>query len=341
MTVRWGITGAGRYASLVTAPAITSTAGSKLVAVSDVSIELAGSLAGKHGVEKTYDSFEKMLQDPDVDAVYIATPHNIHAAYAMQAARAGKHVFCEKPMALTVADAERMTETCEKNKVKLGVSFPERFQPAHLEARRYIQSGVAGRIDVVQAQFCRGGTTRGDWRGWRKDPEITGAGALYATALHPLDLLRFLLDSEIVEVRTLTDEAPPQYPLESMVYVIARFANGANGAIVSGTLAPRSETSVVLYGTKAKITLRETIWGMQQKDLGELLIDGDSVNLSMTFPTDNPVFSRMAGEIEAFNKWIQEDIEPAISGCNGLQMVKIANAILESSRHGKAVKISG
>jgi predicted dehydrogenase len=98
---------------------------------------------------------------------------------------------------------------------------------------------------------------------------------------------------------------------------------------------------VILYGTKAKVILRETIWGMQQKDLGELLMDGDSVNLRMTFPTDNPVFSRMAGEIEAFNKWILDDIEPSISGRNGFQMVKIANAILESSRHGKAVKISG
>ena len=338
MPIRWGIIGAGNYASNVTVPAITSATNTELVAVCDINMELTKGLAAKHGVERTYDSVEKILKDPEIDVIYIATPHSLHAQQTIQAAEAGKHVLCEKPMALTVSDAEQMIEVCDKNKVKLGVSFPERYQPAHIEARRYAQSGTAGNINVAHAQFCRG-FSRGAWRGWRSDPNMGGAGALYGTAIHPIDLLRFLLDSEVEEVRALTDEEPPRYPLDDMVYVIIKFENGTHGMVLSGILAPRLENNVVLYGSKAKITCRETIWGPLLDNLGELLLDGDSVNLRMAFPTDNPLLFRMIRAIEAFNRWIEDNTEPYISGSNGLQMVKIANAILESSRQGKAVKI--
>ena len=338
MPIRWGIIGAGNYASNVTALALTSAANTELAAVCDVNTELTKELAAKHGVEWTYDSVEKIVKDPELDAVYIATPHSLHAQHTMQAAEAGKHVLCEKPMALSVSDAEHMVEACNKNKVKLGVSFPERYQPAHIEARRYAQSGTAGKIDVVHAQFCRG-RSRHAWRGWRSDPNIGGAGALYATAIHIIDILRFLLNSEVEEVQALTDEEPPRYPIDDMVYAIVRFENGTHGTVFAGMLAPRLDNKVVLYGSKAKITCRDTIWGPLLGNLGELLVDGDSVNLRMAFPTDSPLPFRMIRAIEAFNRWIEDNTEPYISGSNGLQMVKIANAILESSRHGKAVTI--
>jgi len=338
MPIRWGIIGAGNYASNVTALALTSATNTELVAICDINMEVTKGLAVKYSVERTYDSVEKILKDPDLDVVYIATPHSLHARQTIRAAEAGKHVLCEKPMTLTVSDAEQMIEACDKNKVKLGVSFPERYQPADIEARRYAQSGTAGKIDVAHAQFCRG-FSRGAWRGWRNNPDIAGAGALYAIAVHPIDLLRFLLDSEVEEVRALTDEEPPRYPVDDMVYVIIKFDNGTHGMVLAGILAPRLDTNVVLYGNKAKITCRDTIWGPLLNNLGELLVDGESVNLRMTFPTDTPLPFRMIREIEAFNKWIEDDTEPYISGSNGLQMVKIANAILESSHHGKAVKI--
>lgn len=339
MPIRWGIIGAGNYARNVTAPAITSAANTKLVAVCDINGKLAQELADKHGIERTYDSLEKLLNDPELDVVYIATPHSLHARQTMLAAEAGKHILCEKPMALTVSDGTAMVEVCDKNKVKLGVSFPERYQPAHLEARRYVKSDTAGKINVAHAQFCRG-FTRGAWRGWRNDPSLAGAGALYGTAVHPIDLLRFLLDSEVEEVRTLTDEEPPRYPVDDMVYAIIKFVNGTHGMVLSGILAPRLDNSVVLYGSKAKITCRETIWGPTSGNLGELLIDGDSFNLRSAFPTNNPLLFRMTRVIEAFNRWIEDGSDTYISGSNGLQMVKIANAILESSRTGKAVKIT-
>jgi len=338
MPIRWGIIGVGNYASIVTTLAITSADNTELAAVCDVNTKLAKELAAKHGVKRTYDSVEKILEDPELDAVYISTPHSLHARHTIQAAEAGKHVLCEKPMALSVAEAEQMVEVCDKNKVKLGVSFPERYQPVHIEARRYIQSGDAGNVDVVHGQFCRGRSRRA-WRGWRSDPNIGGAGALYATAIHVIDLLRFLLDSEVEQVQALTDAEPPQYPMDDMVYTIVKFENGTRGTVFAGMLAPHLDNKVELYGSKAKITCGDTIWGPHLDNLGELLVDGDTVNLRMVFPTDNPLPFRMTWSIEAFNRWIEDNTEPYISGNNGLQMVKIANAILESSRYGKVVTI--
>ena len=161
-----------------------------------------------------------------------------------------------------------------------------------------------------------------------------GGGALMGTGLHPIDLLRFLLDSEVEEVRALCD--PATNTIDEMVYVILKLQNGVHGTIISGFIAPRSDDDVVLYGNQAKVTCKGTV-GMPLR--GELLVEGDSINLRMAFPTNDPLPGNYIRVIEAFNRCIEENTESDISGYNGLQMVRIANAILESNRKGKAVKV--
>jgi predicted dehydrogenase len=159
--------------------------------------------------------------------------------------------------------------------------------------------------------------------------------------LHAIDILRFILNSEVVEVRALTDEAPPEYPVDDMAYVILRFDNGACGTTVCGMLAPRSENDAVLYGSKAKLTCKGTLGAPLLGTLGELLVDGDAFNMRMTYPTqEDPAIYRLIREINEFNNYIIEDgREPVISGLNGLQMVKIGMGILESSRYGRSIQI--
>ena len=336
MAIGWGILGVGTHAENFMRPAISKVANAKLVAVCDVTMERTREFADRHGVERAYDSFGKMLEDPDLDVLWIATPNSLHARQTVQAAEAGKHVLCEKPMALTIADAELMVDACNRYKVKLGVDFQNRYHPAHVEAQRLIQSGAAGDISVATAQFCRG-FSRGFGKGWRNDPAIAGAGGLMGQGLHPIDLLRFLMKSEVEEVRALTDEAPPSRPVDEMDYMIFTFENGAHGVVISGMLAPRPDNNAILYGSRAKITCKGTV-GMWPQ--GELIVEGDNLNMNMTFPVEDPagpdLYIRV---VEDFNRCIEEDSEPNISGYNGLQMVKITNAVLESSRQGKAVRI--
>ncbi|MFH1638931.1 MAG: Gfo/Idh/MocA family oxidoreductase [Chloroflexota bacterium] len=337
MTTGWGIIGIGHHANRFMAPALGRAAETKLVAVCSRSRERAQDFAARHHASRSYDSLEKMLADPELDVLYVATPNNLHAEQVVMAARAGKHVFCEKPMALNTAECELMIKTCNDNKVKLGLDFQNRYHPAHVEARQYIQSGEAGEISVVKAQYCHGRARNVTMSAsWRRDPAIAGAGALVGTGVHPIDLLRFLLGSEIDEVRALTDEEPPARPVDDMTYAILTFQNGVTGVVISGVLAPRSDDDAVIYGSKMKITCRGTV-GMPLR--GELIVEGDTVNMRKTFPDADPLPVLYIKAVEAFNKCIAEDTTPPSSGYDGLEMVRVVDAILESSRKGKAVKM--
>lgn len=330
----WGIIGIGAHVEQRVARAFCQANQTRLVAVCSRSIEKAQNFAKKYEVAEAYDSLEEMLRSPALDALYVATPNNLHAQQTIQVAQAGKHVLCEKPMALTENDCERMIEVCEKNRVKLGVVFQNRHHPAHIEARRLINAGEVGEIPVVRAQYGNSELKAVLHRGWRNSPEIAGAGALVGTGLHPIDLLRFLLDSEVVEVRAWCEPQLPQ--VDDIVYLILKFSNGAYGVVISGFI-PRSDNDAVLYGSKAKIICKGTI-GMSLK--GELLVEGEAVNLKMDFAADEPESANYRSVIEAFGRCIQEDTMPDVSGLNGLQMCRITNAILESSRLSKAVKIA-
>ena len=335
MALGWGIIGIGSHADRYVAPAITGAADTELVAVCSRSLGRANAFAAKHGAGRAYDSLEQMLADDELDVLYIATPNNLHAVQTVQAATAGKHVFCEKPMALSVADCRMMIDACNRNKVKLGIDFQNRFHPAHVEAHRLIQSGEAGEVTVVKAQYCHG-RARGVWRGWRNQPEVAGAGALVGTGIHPIDLLCYLLESEIEEVFAVTDEEPPRYPVDDMVYATMKFRNGAYGSVISGLLVPRSDNDVVIYGSKAKIVCKGTV-GMPMQ--GELLVEGDAVSVRMSFPVADPVPALYLRAVESFSRSIQDDTEPLSSAAAGLEMVRVANAIIESSRKRRAVKI--
>lgn len=339
MVIGYGVIGIGYHADRFMGPALSKAANTKFIAVCSRSLERAKDFASRHGVERTYDSLEKMLQDPEVDVLYVATPNSLHVQHTIAAAEAGKHVLCEKPMALTEADCERMIEACNKNKVKLAVDFQNRYHPAHVEARRLVQDGKIGEIYVAKAQYCRNFTRdfiRSNLKGsWRSDLNMAGAGALMGTGLHPIDLLRFVVDSEVEEVQAMFDPKTPD-TIDEMVYVILKLQNGVHGLVVSGFIAPRSDDDLVLYGSLAKITCKGTV-GMLLR--GELLAEGDSINLRMAFPTNDLLPGNYIRVIEAFNRCIEENTESDISGENGLQMVRIANAILESNRKGKAIKL--
>jgi len=330
----WGIIGLGKHVEQRAGPALRQAAQSRLVAVCSRRFESAREFARIYEGARAYDSFEGMLGNPALDAVYIATPNNLHARQAIQAARAGKHVLCEKPMALAEHDCEDMIGACEKNGVKLGLVLQNRHHPAHVEARRLIQAGEIGEIPVARVQYGNIKLKAALAQGWRSDLERAGAGALMGTGLHPIDLLRFLLGSEVEEVRAWCEPQPPR--VDEIVYAILRFANGACGTVVSGAI-PASDNDAVLYGDKAKVNCKGTV-GMSLS--GTLEVAGRTVDLKMNFPAEDPESANYVRLIEAFNRCILEDAKPDIPGYEGLQLCRIANAILESSRRGRAVRIS-
>jgi len=337
MVIRWGIVGIGNISERNFVPALAAAADSELVSVFSRSMEKAKTFAARHSVARTFDSLDGLLADPELDAVYIATPNSIHAEQAVAAAKAGKHVLCDKPMALTVSDGERMIQTAHDNQVKLGVAFRLRYHEAHIETRRRIQAGVLGEIQLVKAQNFVG-AARPHWRGWRRDLAISGAGSIVGQAVHAVDLVRYLTDTEVSEVRCITDALPPDRPIDEMTCSVFKLRNGALAHVASGALVPRSDNDAVLYGSKGKIVCRGTLGQNYTNTAEEVVVESDSPKIVLPYLHDTSV-TRTTRLIEDFNRWITNEGEALISAENGLQMVRIANAMLESSRTGRTIRL--
>lgn len=165
---------------------------------------------------------------------------------------------------------------------------------------------------------------------------MAGAGALMSMGLHVVDLLRFLLGSEIAEISAFTDEQPPSRPVDETVLALMEFESGVHGVIISGLRVPRPSNDVVIYGSRARITGLGTV-GMPLQ--GELLVEGESMRASMAFSDTEPISGNYLRQVEAFNRCLADNKEPDASGKDGLEAVRAANAILESSRRQQAVRM--
>jgi predicted dehydrogenase len=340
MTVRWGIIGLGDIAENNFMPALAQAADAQLVSVFSRSAEKGRAFIAKYGVPRAYHNLERMLADAELDAVYIASPNALHAEQSVAASRAGKHVLCDKPMALTEADGERMIRAAEDNKVRIDVAYRQRYHPAHEEARRHVAAGVLGEIQLVKAQNFRGGA-RPYWDnipGWRNDAALAGSGSIVAQAVHSVDLLRYLTDSEIVEVRCITDEDPPSRPFEEATVSIFKFANGALGHVASGAVVPRSDNDALLYGSKGKIACLGTLGPNVAGRVQEVVVSSDAPELRLPF-AGGAHYAHTTRLIDAFNRSITHGEPTHMSAQNGLQMIRVASAMLESSRHRRAEKL--
>lgn len=339
MVVRWGIIGLGDIAENNFVPALKKARDAQLVSVFSRSLEKGKAFIAKHRVPRAYDKLDQMLADRELDAVYIASPNAVHAEQSIAASRAGKHVLVDKPMALTEADGERMMRAAEQHHVRIDVAYRQRYHAAHIEARRQVQTGMLGEIQLAKAQNFLGGT-RPYWArqpGWRNDPALSGAGSIVAQAVHSVDLLRYLMDSEITEVRCITDETPAR-PVEEMTLSLFKFANGALGHVESGAVVRRSDNDAVLYGGDGKISCLNTQGRSEVPRVQEVVIEGGAAEIRVPFANDTWV-TRTTPLIEAFQRFITDGTPTLMGAENGLRMIRIANAMQASSRHGQAVKI--
>ena len=341
MTVGWGIISAGNHPDRKVVPAMKTALNTDVVAAYSRSMDTAREFARKHDIPNAYDSLDALLKDPKVDAVFISSPTQVHATQTIAAARAGKHVLVEKPMATTLQDASDMVRACRDNGVKLGVGFQLRFHPGHIKAREVIESGSLGVISMIQGQWCLGRrgvvdppvrTGRSAW--WGDPTMMGGASTLMGTGVHVMDFLQFLMGEPIVEVAAITDGQTEERPLEQAAAVALRFKNGTIGTIVAGRRMPDTENDAMVYGSNGKIALRGTLWEAQT---GRLEVATESQELSESYEEDLLTLYRL--QTESFNRAIENDEVFHASGEDGLSTVQVTLAIIESAATGRAVKI--
>lgn len=311
------------------AHAFSNTAGAELVAVCESDPERMKKVrADFPNVPAYFEDYRKMLAEVECDAVIITSRNSDHPEIAVECARHGKHILCEKPIAVNIPDAQRIIAEARKANVKLMTAFPVRFSPAIAEAKRMIQGGVTGQI--LGACTSNHGSMPG---GWFVEKDKSGGGAVMDHTVHVADLLRWMLEDEVAEVYAEYANRLHPIDVEDVGQLLMRFRKGA----------------VVSLDTSWSRCKSYSIWGDVKME-----IKGEKGNISINcFPRQiNHYDDRTmrhsatnAGEdldalmIAEFLSAIREDREPCVSGEDGMRAVEVALAAYEAGEKGKVVKL--
>ncbi len=332
MSLGWGIIGPGRFAGDAVAPAINALENDgHLVAAVSRDRGRAEAFVKRHGAKRAYTDYQNLLSDGEVDVVYISTPNALHAEQAVAAACAGKHVLCEKPLALTATDARRMVEEFAEAGLKLGTHFQTRHHTAFAEAKRLLDGHAIGDVILVQVEASAGAAPL---RGWRTDPALAGLGAINNMAVHPYDLLRYLLGSEVSEVMAMTDvDRKQEQELELVVLALLRFQSGVMAYVNANQKVPYHQPDIDIYGTKGRIVGINCTRPFRDGELRVLTDAGEQV-------IKHTSKDAIVRSVAAFNDAVLHDREPNPSGLDGLRSVQVTDAVTKSAREGKLVTVT-
>ncbi len=255
--VRWGIIGCGDVCEVKSGPAFYKADGSSLVAVMRRDANKAEAFARRHHVGRWYSDANCLIDDPEVDAIYVATPPASHAQYAIRSMQTGKPVYVEKPMAASYIECQEMNRVSLETGIPLLVAYYRRSLPYFLKVKEIIDSGEIG--DMITVNICFRATAHPQDsdpqnQPWRVKPEIAGAGYFYDMACHTLDILDFLL-GEIADACGQTTNRSGFYAAEDTVTASLRFASGAIGCGEWAYAAPAASVCdyVELTGSKGSI----------------------------------------------------------------------------------------
>jgi len=247
-SLRLGILSTANIARTKVVPAMQRANRCDVVAIASRDLERARRAADELGIPRAHGSYDALLSDPDVDAVYIPLPNHLHADWTVAAARAGKHVLCEKPLALTAREAQRAIATCQTEGVRVMEAFMYRLHPSWVAIRDLIASGRIGRLVAVQSWFSY---YNDDPRNIRNIPEV-GGGALYDIGCYCVNLSRMLFDSEPtrVEASMVRD---PLSGTDVLTSGVLEFGDG----VATFTCSTRAEDDqrVHIYGTQGRISM--------------------------------------------------------------------------------------
>lgn len=263
--VNFGVIGAGGIARRKTIPGMLKAKNCKLVAVMDpVGVD---EIAAEFKVPKAYTTEKELLADPDVQAVYIASPVFNHFKQIKAAAEAGKHVLCEKPLTLTAEQARKAVDICKQNKVYLQEGYMMKFHGAHTKIKELIDEGRLGKLVYMRAQLSGWYPKMED--AWRQDPKKGGGGALIDMATHLFDLLEFFA-GPIRRVVAMTGNLVHEYKSEDASTTLLEFKSGAQASVDAFFCIPdeASRTRMEIYGSQGAIFTEGTI-GQSEKGKAE------------------------------------------------------------------------
>lgn len=328
--------GAGRCGMIHGRNFANSVPGAKLVAVSDVFEEGAKAAAKELNLTTWYTDYREALANPEVDAVLIATPTKFHCQIALDAAKAKKHIYCEKPMAMNVEECDLMIQAAEENHVKLQIGFIRRFDESFRKAKEIIDSGKIGKVVLVKSQ-TRGPSTPHEWM---YDIAVSN-GPLAEVNSHDIDTLRWMTDSEITSLYAIggnyrCEDAKEKYPdFYDSVLVSLRMDNGMMGSIDGAQGVKYGyDARVDILGEKGCVTIGDL------KDTTTVTYTQDGRQNDVASAWIKVFKGAYLEEDKSFTECILQDREPEVTGFDGRQAVAVVKAGNESLKTGKIVYLN-
>ena len=331
--VRWGVLSTAGIAQKEQIPAFLRSSNAVVTAIATGSgIEKAIEVAKRFSIEKTYDSYEKLLDDPDIDAVYIPLPNHLHKKWVIEAARKGKHILCEKPAAINAEEVREMENACKENDVLFMEAFMYYFHPQHERVKEIIDAGEIGEVSYMQAGFSfyldedrRANSI--------KMSDETGGGSIYDVGCYAIHSLRNILgaEPETVHVHAVTD---PKFRIDTDAVGYLTFPNGVRATFdCSFNLAMRNEYKV--FGTKGSITLPRAYRPDNNGGDGLIIIETNGMSRTETITSD-----QYRNQIEHLSQAILDGEDHVNHDfVNTYNNMRVIDACMESIKTGNQVKL--
>ncbi|MCL2517720.1 MAG: Gfo/Idh/MocA family oxidoreductase [Oscillospiraceae bacterium] len=339
--VKWGVIGAGGIADRRTIPGMLLADNAELTAIMEVNTALTEKLKQKYNVKYAYTDHLELLANPEIDAVYISSPVAYHKAQIIAAAVAGKHILCEKPIAMTIADCDEVISACENAGVLAATGFMMRYHGYHRKIKEMVADGALGQVVSARAQLtCWYPDIEGSWR---QDKAQAGGGALMDMGIHCIDLIEYITGSKTVKVGAFNDTKTFKYSVEDSSLVIIKLANGLTASVDSNFNIPDDAAfcRLEIYGTKGSIVAEGTI-GQVETGTVRVVLPGDSISYNAAQDRERTAETTLdvelgnmyAKEISSFSNSILTGAPVEVPMSDSVHVQKIITAAYESSEKG-------
>lgn len=326
--VRWGVLGVAAIATKKVIPGMRKSARTEVAAIASRDFRRAREAADRLGIPKAYGSYEELLADPEIDAIYNPLPNHLHVPWTARSADAGKHVLCEKPIALSASEAATLIQVRERTRVKIAEAFMVRTHPQWLRTRQIVRAGGIGELRAIVSEFSYFNRNPENIRNVR----AYGGGALMDIGCYPITMSRWLFGREPARVSAVIDRDPDMH-IDRLTSALLDFAPGQ--ALFTCSTQLVSFQRMQIFGTKARIDI-EIPYNIPPDGPTRIFVDDGSQLAGLGASVEEfPACDQYATQAEAFSKAIQEDGEVPVSIEDAVANMAVIDAVFRAGASGR------
>lgn len=331
--VRWGVLGVARIATVKVIPAMQQGKSSEIVAIASREPERAKRAAAELGIPRAYGSYEQLLADPDVEAIYNPLPNHLHVPWSIRAAEAGKHVLCEKPVAMSVAECRTLIDARDRTGVKIGEAFMVRTHPQWLRARELARSGEIGDLRAVMMAFSYSNRDPKNIR----NVEEWGGGALMDIGCYPIHLSRFLFGEEPRRVLGLLDR-DPEMRIDRLSSAVLEFPSGQSVFTCSMQMVPYQRMQIL--GTRGRIEVEIPVNAPPNRPC-RIWVDNGADPFGGGVRTEEFVITdQYTIQGDLFSKAVREGGDPPTPLEDSIRNMAVIDALFQSAREDAWIPVN-